>query len=163
MVKRLHHNVIDAEILLGSHRDKQVLIPQLVLAPSDMDLPFVLRCLQFPLRLAWAMTRSKAQGQTFEKVDIHLDEPVFTHAQLYIAFLSATFACKSFQYHIKEDMMTYEQQTTLLFGAFPDNFVNSLDPRVSVYFRILSYILPRVSGFQTPPHTSVFTSGYFHV
>ena len=71
--------VIDAEKLLGSHRDKRVLIPQLVLAPSDIDLPLVLHRQQFLLHLAWAMTINKVQGQTFEKVGIHLDEPVFTH------------------------------------------------------------------------------------
>ena len=85
MVKRLHRKVIDAEILLGTHRNKQVLIPPLVLAPSD-NLQFVLCHRQFPLRLAWAMTINKAQGQTFEKVGIHLEEPVFTHGQLYVAF-----------------------------------------------------------------------------
>ena len=89
IVKRIHRNVVDAEILLGTHEGKRVLIPRLVLAPSDVDLPFVLRRRQFPLRLAWAMTINKAQGQTFEKVGIHLEEPVFTHGQLYVAFSRA--------------------------------------------------------------------------
>ena len=51
--------VINAEILLGSHRDKRVLIPQLVLESSDTDLPFVFRHRQFSLHLAWAMTINK--------------------------------------------------------------------------------------------------------
>ena len=89
MIKRLHQNVIDAEVLLGTHQSKRVLIPRVVLAPSDVDLPFVLRRRQFPVRLAWAMTINKAQGQTFEKVGIHLEEPVFTHGQLYVAFSRA--------------------------------------------------------------------------
>ena len=50
MIKRLHHNVIDAEVLLGTHQSKRVLIPRVVLAPSDVDLPFVLRRRQFPVR-----------------------------------------------------------------------------------------------------------------
>ena len=89
IVKRIHRNVVDAEILLGTHEGKRVLIPCLVLAPSDVDLPFVLCRRQFPLHLAWAMTINKAQGQTFEKVGIHLEEPVFTHGQLYVAFSRA--------------------------------------------------------------------------
>ena len=111
MVKRLHHNAIDADILLSCNRNERVLIPRLVLTPSDIDLPFVLRHWQFPKHLAWAMTINKAHGQTFKKVGIHLDESVFTHGQLYVAFSRAnhfqTFAWKSFQHYIKEDMMTW--------------------------------------------------------
>ena len=44
MIKRLHHNVIDAEVLLGTHQSKRVLIPRVVLAQSDVNLQFVLRC-----------------------------------------------------------------------------------------------------------------------
>ena len=78
--------VIDAKILFGSHRDKRVLIPRLVLVASDIDLPLVLHHQQFLLHLAWAMTISKVQRQTFEKVSIHLDKPVFARGQLYVAF-----------------------------------------------------------------------------
>ena len=31
------------------------------------------------------MTINKAQGQTLERVGIHLPEPCFTHGQLYVA------------------------------------------------------------------------------
>ena len=33
-----------------------------------------------------AMTINKAQGQTFSKVGLHLEQPVFSHGQLYVAF-----------------------------------------------------------------------------
>ncbi|UYV68085.1 hypothetical protein LAZ67_5003007 [Cordylochernes scorpioides] len=42
--------------------------------------------LTFPLRLAFAMTINKAQGQTFDRVGLLLQEPVFMHGQLYVAF-----------------------------------------------------------------------------
>ena len=89
LIRRLHRNVIDAEVLLGTHAGKRVLIPRVILAPSDTDLPFILRCRQFPLWLAWAMMINKAQGQTFDMVGIHLAQPVFTHGQLYVAFSRA--------------------------------------------------------------------------
>ncbi|GBN11421.1 hypothetical protein AVEN_88435-1 [Araneus ventricosus] len=34
---------------------------------------------------AYTMTINKSQGQTFDHVEIYLDEPVFSHGQLYVA------------------------------------------------------------------------------
>ena len=48
-------------------------------------MPFNLCRLQFPVKLAYAITINKAQGQTFERVGAFLKTPVFTHGQLYVA------------------------------------------------------------------------------
>jgi len=45
---------------------------------------------QFPLRLAWAMTIHKSQGQTFKKVYIDLGWGAFTHGQTYVALSRCT-------------------------------------------------------------------------
>ncbi len=41
---------------------------------------------QLPIRVAFAMTINKAQGLTLRRVGVHVEEDVFSHGQLYVAF-----------------------------------------------------------------------------
>ena len=86
IVKELHDNLIVTETMTIK---QTVLIPRIRLAPSDINLPFVLERRQFPVRLAYSMTINKAQSQTFDKVGIYLPAPVFSHDQLYVALSRA--------------------------------------------------------------------------
>jgi len=56
--------------------------------PSDTDYPFTIKRRQFPIINVFALTINKVQGQSFEQIGhIYLSSNVFSHGQLYIAFL----------------------------------------------------------------------------
>jgi hypothetical protein len=85
-VVRISQRVIECEILAGKYAGNMIFISRIPLASSSTaDLSFDFQRTQFPLRLAFAMTINKAQGQTPKHVDLCLTEPVFTHGQLYVA------------------------------------------------------------------------------
>ncbi|XP_078428000.1 uncharacterized protein LOC144700447 [Wolffia australiana] len=72
-------------VIRGSFYGKVHLLPWIALYPSQLRLPFRFKCLQFPLRLDFAMTINKSQGQTLDTVGLYLPHPLFTHGQLYFA------------------------------------------------------------------------------
>lgn len=82
-VKKLMPNLIEATILTGKAKGEDVLIPRIPMIPTD--IPFEFKRLQFPIRLAFAMTINKSQGQTLQVCGINLEEPRFSHGQLYVA------------------------------------------------------------------------------
>jgi hypothetical protein len=84
-VMELHENFITARILSECNKGDIVFISRIDLAPSDINLPFILKRRQLPIIPAYAMTINKAQGQTFDHVGIYLPQPVFSHGQLYVA------------------------------------------------------------------------------
>ena len=83
IITRLRRNVMEANIAMGQYKNESVFIPRIPLIPSDALIPF--KRLQFPIRLCFAMTINKAQGQTLETAGLSLRSHCFSHGQLYVA------------------------------------------------------------------------------
>jgi ATP-dependent DNA helicase PIF1 len=79
--KLIYDNTIDSKLLqcriVGSER--VVLIPRITFIPKAGDYPFEWHRRQFPVRIAFATTINKSQGQTLKNVG------VFGHGTLYVA------------------------------------------------------------------------------
>lgn len=76
-------NMIEASILNGKFRGENILIPRIPIIPTDVPIQF--KHIQFPIRLAFAMTINKSQGQTMSICGLDLGTPCFSYGQLYVA------------------------------------------------------------------------------
>ena len=77
--------VLQAKIIGGQFDGNVVFIPRIALQPKDGDFPFQWQRRQFPVRICFAMTINKSQGQTLDRAGIYLADDVFAHGQLYVA------------------------------------------------------------------------------
>ncbi|KAH0611538.1 uncharacterized protein H6S33_010803 [Morchella sextelata] len=89
-VTRLGRRCIEARILGGDFDGQIKIIPRIKLSTSEGDLPFILTRKQLPIRLCFAMTVNKAQGQSLDVVGVDLRMPSFSHGQLYVALSRVT-------------------------------------------------------------------------
>lgn len=70
MVSQLLSNVIEATIIIGTSIGNRVILPCITFIHKAPDEPFTFVRKQFPLKVCYAMTINKSQGQSLKKVGI---------------------------------------------------------------------------------------------
>uniref|UniRef100_A0A8R1I5I4 ATP-dependent DNA helicase n=1 Tax=Caenorhabditis japonica TaxID=281687 RepID=A0A8R1I5I4_CAEJA len=88
IVKELQRKCILCTFATGSNKGKDTFVPRIT-CYEDKNLPFRLKRTQFPVKLAFAISINKAQGQSFGRVGLYLPEDVFAHGQTYVALSRA--------------------------------------------------------------------------
>lgn len=73
------------KVLSGSRKGTVVFIPRIDPRSADADFSFIFSRRQFPVRISFAMTINKSQGQTLDRVGLDVSEQVFGHGQLYVS------------------------------------------------------------------------------
>lgn len=79
----LRNHVLKCVILTGDKAGEEVYIPRITLKEEE-KFPVAFRRHQFPVKLAWAMTVNRSQGQTLDMVGLNLTHQAFASGQLYV-------------------------------------------------------------------------------
>ena len=133
IVQAISSRIVDVEII--GDGSPLVRIPRITFEVKVGKDGMTFHRKQFPLRVCYAMTINKSQGQTLSRVGLHLRDDVFCHGQLYVA-LSRTTSCSNIVCLVK-----------------PERIINGV-PHVanSVYEPFIT----AATGRTLPVHSTVF-------
>ena len=88
IIKEIGKHRLELEKLGASEDDENATLqlPRIPMGYNPTDMPMSMTRLQFPIKLAFAVTFHRAQGQSVEHCGILLPKDVWTHGQIYVAF-----------------------------------------------------------------------------
>ena len=92
LVTAMHEKVLECEIMVGKRKGEIIFIPRIPLYDRSNEYPWTMIRIQFPIRVCFAMTIHKGQGQSMHRVGIYVVQQMFAHGQLYVAVSRATQA-----------------------------------------------------------------------
>ena len=90
ILSRCSNRVLEMELITGDFAGQKVFIPRTLNTPTDEQVAFKFTRRQFPVRLCFAMTINKSQGQSVKYVGLDLRRPVFSHGQFYVGISRVT-------------------------------------------------------------------------
>ena len=90
ILTRYRSRVLEVRLITGQYAGETVFIPRVPNQPSDEENSFKFTRKQFPVRLCFAITINKSQGQSVKHVRLDLSSSVFTHRQFYVAVSRVT-------------------------------------------------------------------------
>jgi ATP-dependent DNA helicase PIF1 len=73
------NNIIEAIILNGKFKGEDVLLPRILMIPTDISFEF--KRLQLPVQLAFAMTINKANRTSLQVCGLNLENLCFSHGK----------------------------------------------------------------------------------
>ena len=75
---------LQCEIMVGARKGNMVSIPRIPMYDRSNEFPWTMIRTQFPVRVCYAMTIHKGQGQSMDKVGVYIGHEIFAHGQLYV-------------------------------------------------------------------------------
>jgi ATP-dependent exoDNAse (exonuclease V) alpha subunit len=86
----LHVELGDAEVVDVRPHQWDIYKFQYNAKAAQIESNVVGSCIQYPLKLAWAVTIHKSQGKTFDRVVLDIGNGTFSPGQLYVALSRCT-------------------------------------------------------------------------
>ena len=92
VMENMTNNLLFLRVTTGSHEGNRLCLPRMPCGPGDDNFPIPsFTRTQFPIRTCFALTKNKAQSQSFGgRIGLALRDHCFSHGQLYIALSNTT-------------------------------------------------------------------------